>query len=97
MNGKIIAENPESAYSIACAVKDEKAIFTCYTDIVVDCNGLNEITAVNCSRSKTLIFKGAMGKSYTVVDCMGNTLCTGAVDNGLFEVEVPFTAMIFIR
>jgi alpha-galactosidase len=97
MEGKILAANPESACSIVCAEKDGKSVFTCYTDTVVDCRAYSEIVAVNCSRSKTLILKGAMGKSYKVVNCMGETLATGKLDAALCEVGVPLAAMIFVK
>ena len=97
MEGKILAANPESACSIVCAEKDGKSVFTCYTDTVVDCRAYSEIVAVNCSRSKTLILKGAMGKSYKVVNCMGETLATGKLDAALCEVGVPLAAMVFVK
>ena len=97
MEGKILAANPESAHSIVCAEKDGKAIFTSYTDTLVDCRAYSEIVAVNCSRSKSLIFKGAMGKAYKVVNCMGETLATGKLDAALCEVDVPMSAMVFVK
>jgi alpha-galactosidase len=97
MEGKILAANPESACSIVCAEKDGKSVFTCYTDAVVDCRAYNEIVAVNCSRSKSLILKGAEGKSYKVVNCMGETLSEGELDAALCEVDVPLAAMVFVK
>jgi hypothetical protein len=97
MEGKILAANPESACSIVCAEKDGKSVFTCYTDAVVDCRAYNEIVAVNCSRSKSLILKGAEGRSYKVVNCMGETLSEGELDAALCEVDVPLAAMVFVK
>lgn len=97
VEGKILAANPESAYSIVCAEKDGKAIFTSYTDTVVDCRAYSEIVAVNCSRSKSLILKSAAGKSYKVVNCMGETLAEGELDSALCEVDVPMSAMVFVK
>jgi len=97
INGKILAANPESAYSIVCAEKDGKAIFTSYTDTVVECGTYSEVIAVNCSRSKSLILKGAVGKMYTVVNCMGEIVCDGVIDDYLSEVAVPMAGMVFMK
>ena len=97
INGKLIAANPESAYSIVCAEKNGKAIFTSYTDIIIDCSAYNDIIAVNCSRSKTLIIKGAPDKSYKVLNCMGEVLHNGMIDSALCEIDVPMSGMVFIK
>ena len=97
INGKILAANPECAYSIVCAEKEGKSIFTCYTDTIVDCRAYNETVAVNCSRSRTLIIKGASGKSYKVVNCMGEAEGEGKIDSALFEVNVPLSGMVFVK
>ncbi len=96
LEGKILAANPESGYSIVCAEKCGDAIFTAYTDTVIDCRAYKNIIAVNSSRSASLILKGAKGKSYKCVDCMGNVLDSGSVDSALFEVNVPVAGMVSI-
>ncbi len=96
IDGKLLAANPESSYSIVCAEKDGKAIFTAYTETVVDCSAYSEVIAVNCSRHGALVLKGAAGKSYRVVDCMGNTVGEGKVDSALCEVAVPLSGMVFV-
>lgn len=97
INGKILAQNPESAYSIVCAQKGQKAIFTAYTKTVIDCSKYEDIVAVNCTPSKHLLIKGAEGKKYKVVNCMGDTLYDGQINAHLYEIEVPLTAMIFVK
>lgn len=97
MDGKLLAANPESGYSIACAEKDGKAIFTSYTDIIVDCRAYNEVIALNSSRSKTLVMKGANGKKYTVLNCMGETVSEGVLCGDLCEVAVPLAGMICVK
>jgi alpha-galactosidase len=97
IDGKILAANPESAYSIVCSEKDGNAIFTSYTDTVIDCSAYNEIVAVNCSRSKNLILKGALGKSFKVVNCMGEKILEGIIDCRIFEVEVTTAGMVFVK
>ena len=96
LEGKILAANPESGYSIVCAEKCGNAIFTSYTDRVIDCRKYKNIIAVNSSRSSSLILKGAEGKNYKCVDCMGNILDEGKVDGALFEVTVPVAGMVYI-
>ena len=97
MNGKLLAANPESVYSIVCAQKGSEAIFTSYTDVIIDSRAYSQIIAVNCSRSKSLLLKGAEGKSYKVVNCMGEALCAGVVNDYLFEVGVPTAGMVFVK
>ena len=97
INGKLIAANPESIYSIVCAEKDGNAIFTAYTDTVIDCTPYSKIIAVNSSRKSSLIIKGADGKSYKTVDCMGNILETGSINAALCEINVPLCGMIRVE
>ena len=96
LEGKILAANPESGYSIVCAQKDGNAIFTAYTDTVIDCREYINIIAVNSTRKSSLILKGAEGKSYKCLDCKGNVLDTGKIEGTLFEVTVPVAGMVSI-
>ncbi|MBO5355200.1 MAG: alpha-galactosidase [Clostridia bacterium] len=97
IDGKLLAANPECANSIVCAEKDGKAIFTAYTDTIIDCRAYSEVIAVNSSRHRALVLKGAAGKSYRVVDCMGNAVSEGKVDGALCEIAVPLSGMIFVN
>lgn len=94
MDGKLLAANPESAYSIVCAQKDGKAIFTSYTDVSIDCSSYASVIAINATRYDSLILKGADGKAYTVLDCMGNTVEKGSIKGALCEVKVPLCGMV---
>ena len=97
IDGKLLAANPESGYSIVCSEKDGKAIFTSYTDTIVDCSAYDEIIAMNSSRSDTLIMRGAEGKAYTVLNCMGEKIAEGVLDSALCEVAVPLAGMICVK
>ena len=97
MGGKILAANPESTFSLVCAEKDGKAVFTSYTDTVIDCKKYNYVAAVNSTRHKALIVKNAENKEYTTVDCMGNILATGKIENDLYEINVPMAGIIFVK
>ena len=97
INGKILAANPESVYSLVCAEKDGSAVFTSYTDPLIDCgNYENEVIAVNATRYGALIIKSAKGRSYCVVNCMGEKIEKGTVDADLCEINVPLSGMVFV-
>ncbi len=97
IEGKILAANPESGYSLICAENDGKAIFTAYTDTLIDCeNYQNEVVAVNATRNENLILRSAKGRNYKVLNCMGELLSKGTLDSTLCEVKVPMAGMIFI-
>jgi alpha-galactosidase len=97
IDGKILAANPESSYSIVCAERDGSAISTSYTDTLIDCRAYTDIIAVNCSRAKALVIKGAESKSYKVLNCMGETVSEGVIDGYLAEIDVPLSGMIFVK
>ena len=97
IGGKLLAANPESVYSLVCSEKDGKAIFTSYTDPFIDCGAYSEVIAVNASRHSSLIFSGAVGKSFRTLDCMGNTLAEGNISESLIKIDVPLCGMVEIK
>ena len=97
IDGKLLAANPESVYSLVCSEKDGKAIFTSYTDPLIDCGAYSEVIAVNASRHSSLIFSGASGKSFRTLDCMGNTLAEGRISESLIKIDVPLCGMVEIK
>ena len=97
IDGKILAANPECAYSLVCSEKDGKAIFVSYTDPVIDCSAYNKISAVNASRSNALIIRGANGKNYKVLNCLGEETSEGVVGCDLFEIAVPTCGIITLE
>ncbi len=96
LDGKLLAANPESAYSLVCAEKDGKAIFTAYTDTLIDCRKYTDIIAVNSTRSSALIIKGAENKAYRVLNCMGEEISHGVISSALEEVNVPLAGIVFV-
>ena len=96
IGGRLIAANPESRYSIVLAERDGRAIFTAYTDTVIDCADYSEVIAVNASRHHALILKHADGRAYKVLDCMGNILREGVINGALCEIDVPISGMVRI-
>lgn len=97
IEGKLLAANPESSYSIACSEKDGRAVFVSYTDTLIECSRYDEIVAVNASRAKALLIKDAVGKSYRVLNCMGEELATGSVSVAIEQIAVPLSGMIIIK
>ena len=49
INGRIIAENPETNYSIVCAKGKGQSIYTAYTDCLIDGTNEKEVIAVNAT------------------------------------------------
>ena len=97
INGRILAANPESVYSQVCAEKQGKAIFTAYTDPLIDATAYADIVAVNATRYSRLVIKGADGKSYRTLDCMGNILEQGTLAGKLCEINVPLCGMLQVE
>ena len=94
LNGKLIAANPESSYSIVYTEKDGFAIFTAYTERVIDCSAYAKVVAINATGVTSLILKGAYGKAYRVLDCMGNIQKEGIISEALCEIDIPLCGMI---
>lgn len=97
LNGKILAANPESDYSIVCARGTDKVIYTAYTDCLIESVGEKEVIAVNVTRHNELIFKNLKNRSYKVVNCMGEELLKGSLSSELAAVKVPLGGIIFIK
>ena len=97
LDGKIIAANPESRYSIAAAVKDGKAIYTCYTFNVIDTECGKDVVAVNSARNGEIIFKGFDGCRFRAVNCMGEELASGTVEGDIAAIKVPLGGMVFVK
>ena len=96
LGGKIIAHNPESAYSTVCAELCGRAICTAYTDAVVNCENYNSAVAINATRHDFLVLTGAQGKNYKVLNCLGQTVAEGTLSNDTALVRVPTAGMIII-
>lgn len=96
LDGKLTAQNPESNYSAACSALGNKSVIVSYTNPVIEiCT--DEAVAVNASMHKSLVIKGAMGKNYKTVNCMGEKISSGIISASLEEIEVPSAGMIFIN
>ncbi len=95
LDGKLTATNPESEYSLVCSLLDNKEVYTAYSDRIIPVKA-KETVAVNATAEKSLIIKNAEGKSYKVVNCMGEELSVGTVKSNLEEIEVAKAGVIFI-
>ena len=94
LDGRLTALNPESNYSSACSTLGDKSVTVSYTNPVVEIN-TDKAAAVNASMHKTLIIKGAFGKNFRIVNCMGETVKSGKIASALEEIEVPCAGIIF--
>lgn len=95
LDGKLTAKNPESQYSQVCSTLQDKAVFTVYTDRIVDvCT--KEAVVVNASGEGTLILRNAAGRNYRIVNCMGGELAAGRISGNLEEARVPMSGMLFL-
>ena len=97
LGGKLMADKVDCSYPLVRSVKDGKAVFTAYGEGVIPCTEYDSVIAVNGSGSSELILRGAKGRSYRVVNCMGEETGTGVVECDLASVSVPTSGMIFVE
>lgn len=95
LDGKLTAKNPESNYSLASSVLGDKSVITSFTNPLVEIE-TEKAVAVNASMHEALIIKGAEGKGYKTVNCMGEEIAGGVIKAQLEEIGVPTAGMIFI-
>lgn len=96
LDGTLTANNPESEYSQVSSVLGNKAVITAYTDTVIMVT-TDYTVAVNGTDREMLIIRNANGKSYTSVNCKGEEIRTGAINNSIEEIYVPRAGMVFIN
>jgi alpha-galactosidase len=92
LGGKLTAENPEDNFSIAAATLGDSSVITSYSNRLVEVK-TEKFAAVNASGADSLIIKGASGKNYKVLDCCGEEIGSGKLEN-LSEIHVPMSGMI---
>lgn len=95
LDGKLTAKNPECNYSLASSVLGNKSVITSFTNPLVEVE-TEKAVAVNASMHESLIIKGAGGRKYRTVNCMGEEIAGGTVKSQLEEISVPTAGMIFI-
>ena len=57
---------------------------------------VQKTVVVNASHADTIYFDGFEGKSYEIVNCMGETVEKGILKN-LFALNIPTSGMVFIK
>ena len=97
IDGKLMADNPDCNYSLVRSVKDGKAIFTSYGEIVIPCAEYESVVAVNGTGRTELVLRGAKGRGYRVVNCMGEEIACGVIDAEFAPITVPVSGMIFVE
>lgn len=95
LNGKLTALNPESNYSLASSELGNKAVITSFTNPIIEVR-TEKTVAVNASMHESLVVKGAQGKEYKTVNCMGEETASGVIASSLEEIPVPTAGMMFI-
>lgn len=96
LDGRLTARNPEANYSIASSVLDGKEVITAFTTPVIDVTAAESV-AVNASMYDSLIIRGAEGREYRTVNCMGEEIARGKINSSLAEIEVPVSGMVFMK
>lgn len=95
LDGKLTASTPESFYGKVSAKLGEEEIVALYSDTSVKMNA-QKTTVVNASHADTIYFDGFEGKSYEIVNCMGEIVEKGILEN-LFVLNIPTSGMVFIK
>lgn len=95
LDGKLTAKNPECNYSLVSSVLGNKSVITSFINPLVEVE-TEKAVAVNASMHEALIIKGAEGRKYRTVNCMGEEIAGGTVKSQLEEISVPTSGMIFI-
>lgn len=96
LDGKLTAEHPECGYTSACSTLGDKAVATVYTNPVVSVSAA-ETVIVNASGQPYILVQNAMGKTYSVVNCMGEPMDEGAVCSQLAQISVPTAGIVYLR
>lgn len=95
LDGELYAFDPGAVYSKAYSEKDKRAVCVNYEDPTV-VGSWESFTAVNCTGGGYLYMDGFGGKSYEVVNCMGEKLSDGVLAP-LEKISVPRGGMIFVK
>ncbi len=96
LDGKLTALHPESNYSTITATLGNEEITTAYTYPVIEINA-NKTIGINATDKESLIIKNGNGKSYEVVNCMGEMVENGLISADLVEIYVPTAGRIEIK
>ena len=95
--GEIYANNPEVGYSLVWSVKNGDAVFAAYSNAIVDIKDMNTAKIINSTNFDSLAVENAQGKTFEVVNCMGEVLETGKIESNLAKINVPLSGIIFVK
>lgn len=95
LDGYFTANNPESNYSQASSMLHNRKVYTVFSDTVVD-DLVSDNAVINASSSSSIVVKNAVGKTYYAVDCMGNEINRGTIENSIYEIAVPLAGIVCI-
>ncbi len=93
LDGKLTALHPENNYSLLTSTLGDTEIITAYTYPVIEIKAGKTI-AINATSNESLIIKNGNGKSYVVLNCMGEKVDSGVISSDLAEINVPTAGRI---
>ena len=96
LDGEFKAYNPEVNYSQASASNETTEIITAYSNPIIEVTK-KKCIAVNATGANSLILRGGENKTYTVLNCMGETTAQGTFSHSLEEISVPNSGMIIVE
>lgn len=94
LDGKLSLYNPETNYSMAEAERNGEKICICYSRNIVTYSG-RRLTVINGSGETDIVIKGEGKFMYTILDCQGTELESGAKNiKNVADFLVPQSGML---
>ena len=94
LDGKLSLYNPETNYSMAEAERNGEKICICYSRNIVTYSG-RRLTVINGSGETDIVIKGEGKFMYTILDCQGTELESGAKKiKSVADFLVPQSGML---
>lgn len=94
LDGSLRLYDPQAFYSKASAQLGEESFTVLYTANTVQ-RETEKTTLVNCGQARTLYLEGFGGCAYRVVNCMGEAVSQGILEN-LSGLSVPAAGVIYL-
>ena len=96
LDGKLALHNPEAGYLMAEATLGGKTVCVCYGKNTARYTD-GEMVIVNGTGDDFIAVKAQGGFKYTICDCKGNTVASGAVDiDDVRAFDVPKSGVLYL-
>ncbi len=95
LDGKLIADHPECQYTLARSILGDRSVIVSYAEKLVDVTTKSAVI-VNISGESGLYIQHCEGKSYHIVNCMGDEIAFGSFNAEIEKITVPTGGMLFI-